>query len=90
VAEGAMDIKMERFLLEQKQLASTSAKILEVNLNHPIIMNISLKLEVNPDDADCAQLVNILFDQACIIEGEPIKDRAGFAKRLNKFLQHAL
>jgi molecular chaperone HtpG len=88
VAEGAMDIKMERFLLEQKQLASTSAKILEVNLNHPIIMNISVKLEVNPDDADCAQLVNILFDQACIIEGEPIKDRAGFAKRLNKFLQH--
>ncbi len=89
VAEGAMDIKMERFLMEQKQLASASAKILEVNLKHPIIINLASKLKANKDDSECGELVRILFDQACIIEGEPIKDSSAFSKRLNKFLELA-
>lgn len=89
VAEGSMDIKMERFLMEQKQLANSSAKILEVNLRHPIIVNLASKLKINKDDNECVELVKILFDQACIIEGEPIKDSSAFSKRLNKFLELA-
>ena len=37
VAEGAMDIRMERFMMEQKQLASKSKKVLKVNAKHPVI-----------------------------------------------------
>jgi len=88
VAEGAMDIKMERFLMEQKQLASISAKILEVNMKHPIILNLALKLQNNA--SDCQELVKILFDQACILEGEPVKDIAAFSRRMNKFLEMAV
>ena len=36
VAEGAMDMRMERFLIEQKQLKSASTKILEINSAHNI------------------------------------------------------
>ncbi|CAN0601161.1 unnamed protein product, partial [Ectocarpus sp. 12 AP-2014] len=36
VSDGAMDIRMERYLIEQKQLAGASAKILEINPNHKI------------------------------------------------------
>ena len=30
---------------------------------------------------------NLLFDQACVIEGQPVEDAGAFAKRLNYFLE---
>ena len=32
----------------------------------------------------------ILYDQARSIEGEPLKDPAGFANRINSFLEQGL
>ena len=32
------------------------------------------------------ELVFALFDQACIIEGEPVTDMGAFAKRMNNLL----
>jgi len=87
VAEGAMDIRMERFLIGQKQLVSSSAKILEINPKHPIINKMKLGLENGKNLED---LVRVLYDQACIIEGEPISDASGFSRRMNHFLQEAL
>ena len=88
VSEGAMDIRMERFLIEQKQLATASAKILEINDAHPIIKK--LAIEVKDGSETAADLVNLLFEQACIIEGEAVPDPAGFAKRMNEFLAKTL
>lgn len=82
VAEGAMDMRMERFLLEQKQIRAGTAKILEINPNHKIITNI----ENNIGTESSIDLVELLFDQACIIEGEDVYDVSSFAKRLNKLL----
>jgi molecular chaperone HtpG len=90
-SEGGMDIKMERFLLEQKQLASASAKIIEVNQQHPIIKKIASDLASNNDGNENTQeLIKMLYDQACIIEGEPVKDTSAFSKRLNLFIQKAI
>ena len=81
-----MDIRLERFLLEQKQINSATAKILEINSNNSIIkylndnyQNLSLK-EI------CTDKVKTLFDLACIIEDEPIKDSSDFSLRLQKML----
>jgi molecular chaperone HtpG len=78
VSENAMDIRMERFLIEQKQLNASSAKILEINANHPIIKKLACDMKED--------LVHLLFEQACIIEGEAVPDPAGFAKRMNEVL----
>ena len=86
VQEGAMDMRMERFLLDQKQLASPSLKILEINPDHAIILYLSKHL-TDPVAKDLAEL---LFDQACIIEGETIYDTSAFTKRFNTFLEKAL
>ena len=32
-------------------------------------------------------LVKILYDQACIIENQPVSDPASFAKRFNKIIE---
>lgn len=92
VGDGAMDMRMERFLIEQKQLAISSAKILELNPNHPIIKKIVDNLEKNDtnDNHITKQLAELIFDQACIIEGEPIHDVAGFSKRFSEILQKAV
>ncbi len=85
VAEGAMDIRMERYLKDQKQINSSFTKILEINANHPIIVKIAQEMK-NLDHALSDELVFALFDQACIIEGEPIADMSAFAKRMNNLL----
>lgn len=86
VQEGAMDMRMERFLLDQKQLASPSLKILEINPHHAIIVYLAAHLE----DASARDLTELLFDQACIIEGEAIYDTSAFTKRFNNFIEKAL
>jgi len=86
VQEGGMDMRMERFLLDQKQLASPSLKILEINPDHPIIAYLAAHLQ----DTYATDLAELLFDQACIIEGEAIYDTPAFTKRFNSFLEKAL
>lgn len=90
VEEGAMDIRMERFLIEQKQLLQSSAKILELNPKHKIIEKIYEDIGHNKNKEENEQLVKLLFDQACIIEGEPVHDAGSFAKRFTEILQRAV
>lgn len=87
VADGAMDIRMERYLIEQKQLASASAKILEINPSHKIVAKISKEVSEKNKDEENKQLVHLLYDQACIIEGEPVADAGAFSSRLNSLLE---
>lgn len=90
VDEGAMDIRMEKFLLDQKQIKASSLKILEINPSNPVIKNLSNKLESNSADDFTETLVKVLFEEACIIEGETISDTQGFSKRLNEIMLRSL
>lgn len=90
VEEGAMDFRFERFLVEQKQLPATSAKILEVNPEHVIIKSLAAKLNDSASITEVEDAAWILFDQARIVEGEEISDPAAFTRRLQTFLQKSL
>lgn len=86
VDSKGMDIRLERFLLEQKQLAAASAKILEINAENQIIKNLN---EIFKDEARveiAKDKVKTLFDLACIIEDEPIKDAGDFSRRLQQLM----
>jgi molecular chaperone HtpG len=89
VAEGAMDIRMERFLIDQKQLPHSSPKIFELNVKNPVVKYIMTSLSDDSKKTENEELVKLLFDQACIIEGEAINDKGAFSKRINNFLQKA-
>jgi len=89
VGEGDMDIRMERFLIEQKQLHKSSSKILEINISHPILCKMSDAISSNTDTMKYETILWLLFDQACILEGEPVKDVTKFSKRLIDLLQVA-
>ena len=86
VDSGAMDIRLERFLLEQKQIHSASAKILEINPNNKIVKNLSETYLDEAKKAESSDIVLTLFDLACIIEDEAIKDVKDFSRRLQKMI----
>jgi len=92
VDQGAMDIRLERFLREQKQLAATYAKILEINPDHAVIRSLARRIEAGStaDDATVRDIALVLLDQAKILEGEEVSDPAGFSERINSFLAKGL
>jgi molecular chaperone HtpG len=87
VDSKAMDIRLERYLLEQKQLNSASAKILEINPNNKIIKKLNKNYQNDDAKNDTKDSIQTLFDLACIIEDEPIKDAKDFSRRLQKLMK---
>lgn len=90
VEEGAMDFRLERFLMEQKQLSSASAKILEINPDNSIIRLLVSKLNNADALSDIENATWLLFDQARILEGEQISDTAAFMRRLQGSIEKSL
>ena len=90
VEEGAMDIRLERFLIEQKQLNTASAKILEINPEHSIIRSLVSKLTKSGSSSEIEDVTWMLFDQARILEGEEIIDPAAFTRRLQGLVEKSL
>jgi molecular chaperone HtpG len=92
ISEGGMNMKMERFLIEQKQIGSKSLKIFEINKNHHLISKISdaLKKDTSENFDDlkhefCEKVWN-LFDFTSIIQGEELFDPKEFSRRASKIL----
>lgn len=88
VGDNGMDIRFERFLVENKQIKESSKKVLEINPNHKIIVNLAKTFET--DLAKAKDIAHVLFDQANILEGEPVEDTAGFVKRMNFMVENFL
>jgi molecular chaperone HtpG len=86
VDSGSMDIRMERYLKEQNQLPTISAKILEINPNHAIIKSLSENLTDSTKIENVKDNIKTLFDQACISAGEEVIDIKDFTTRLNKLM----
>jgi molecular chaperone HtpG len=59
---------------------------LEINPDHEIVK----KLLANPEDARVADAAWLLFDQALLLEGVPLKDPAAFVQRLNRVLNQSI
>lgn len=86
VADGSMDIRMERFLREQKQLNYKSTKILEINPKHPIVSRMIDEYANTGENAVLDNMLHLLLGQACILEGEELEDVSSFAERMNNVL----
>lgn len=80
----SMDIRLERYLMEQKQIQGIAAKILEINPTNKIIKELNDKF-LN-DQENAKETVKTLFDLACILEDEPILNTKDFMKRVEKLM----
>ncbi len=87
VDAGSMDIRFERFLLEQKQIQSGTAKILEINPSNSIIKSLNDDYLDESKKSDASDKIRTLFDLACVIEDEPISDAKDFSRRLQSLMK---
>jgi len=89
VAEGrGPDRELERLLAMQERGTGTKP-ILEINTRHALVKAISAA-KLGGREADVADLAELLFDQACILDGEVPEDPAAFAARLNRLVVRGL
>ncbi len=88
VAGAGFDRELSRLLARQNR--SGGAKpILELNLRHPIVKAVS-RATVDARDEEVADLAELLFEEAKILDGEIPDDPAAFAKRLNRLVMRGL
>jgi len=81
--DGAMDIHLERMLKAHNQFDGLSARVLEVNPAHSLIKNMAERAGADGAGAALSDTVELLYDQARILEGETPDDPAAFAARLS-------
>lgn len=86
VGAGSMDIRLERFLLEQKQIQAGTAKILEINPDNPIIKSLNDDFTDEAKKSAATDTLCTLFDLACIIEDEPINNSKDFSRRIQSLM----
>ncbi|MEZ5934398.1 MAG: molecular chaperone HtpG [Alphaproteobacteria bacterium] len=85
--EHGMDMRLERFLKQHQQLGELSKRILEINPKHELIRRMAA---ADPASDQVGDLAELLFDQALIIEGEPLPDPGAFSRRMSSFLSKGL
>lgn len=92
VEDNSMDIHTEKLLVEQNRFSSYLPKTLEINSKHPIIQKLNNNLLSNKSNEVIAnnELALLIFDQACITDGQPLQSNIEFSKRINKVLDKAL
>jgi len=88
--ENDMDMHLQRMLAQHGQGEAEAKRILEVNGDHRVIEKLKGMAEKSGDSAVFVDASKLLFDQACIVEGEKIKDPAAFARRLSSVMESGL
>ena len=85
--ENAMDIHLENLLKKHKHLDQVTTKVLEINPDHKIIKNLSLLDFTNTKNkSKCAEVSDMLLNQAKIIEGIPLDDSKAFCQSINNLM----
>jgi len=82
VEENDMAISLQKMLKAAGQAVPMSKPILEINPQHPLVINIKSE----SDDGQFNDWANVLFDQALLSEGGQLDDPAAFVKRMNTLL----
>jgi molecular chaperone HtpG len=83
---------VERLLREAGHDVPQSKRIFEVNAAHAVIRNLATHLASDrtpEDDARIGEWIELLYDQALVAEGAPLRDPAAFARRVTTLLASA-
>ncbi len=68
----------------QSPMPMKATRILEINPNHPIFE--TLKTLYTSDKDKVKEVAEVLYDQACLIEGFAIKDPIAYSKKICELL----
>ena len=86
-ADEGISFEMEKVFAnmpEQRGMPMKATKILEINPNHPIFEK--LKALYTEDKDKVKEVTDVLYDQALLIEGFPIKDPIAYSRKICELL----
>ncbi|WP_420265020.1 molecular chaperone HtpG [Candidatus Magnetominusculus dajiuhuensis] len=87
--EGAIDPAMERMLRSMGKDVPKNMRTLEINPSHPLIEAMSTAIEIEKGEGAEA-LIDLLYEQALVLDGNKPKDPAAFAKRITELMLESL
>jgi molecular chaperone HtpG len=88
--EGALNPSLERVLRAHGKDVPVVRRTLEVNPEHPLIQGLLQVASREPDADRVRDWIELLYEQALLVEGTPIEDPHRFARRLTALLQQAV
>ncbi len=91
--EGGLDLHLERLLRRHGRLGhdAPAPRVLEINPAHPLVSRLAALAEAGGAGTTAVRdAAHLLFDQARIVEGEPVADPKAFAGRLVTMLEQGL
>lgn len=88
--ESGVDMHMERVLKVHQKYQGENRPVLEINPHHALIKKLAVLIEKDAGREDMKEAGLLLFDQARIIQGQPLKNPAAFARRMALFMERGL
>jgi molecular chaperone HtpG len=79
---GAPRPHMERMMREMHGGGPSSARILELNASHPVVVRLEAMYSASPDDPKLLDFADLLYGQVLLAEGKTPPDPARFARLL--------
>ena len=95
-AEARWSANMERIMKAQAfrddSMSSmmVGRKTLEINPEHPLVDDLRLRLDVNPQDPKITERVRLLFDVSLLTSGFSLSDPVLFGARIHGLMQRGL
>lgn len=87
--EYGMNANMERILKAMNQPVPDSKRVLELNPGHPIMKVMSDLFKEDQGDSRLGDYAELLYDQALLTEGSPIKDPLRFTRLVSELMVKA-
>ena len=86
ITEGsALAPHMERLFRAMNQAIPESKRILELNPDHPLIAALN-DMAADAENPDLKKYANVLWAQALLSEGSPLKDTAAFVRNVTELM----
>jgi len=84
--EGGLDPQMEKLLKSMGQEVPSQKRILEINPSHRVFEAMNTLIAREGNEAIVKEYIELLYNQALLLEGSKIKDPAAFAKAIAKLM----
>jgi molecular chaperone HtpG len=88
--EGGLDPQMEKLLKSMGQDVPSDKRILEINPSNQVFEVMNTLIEQGGNEQVLKEYIDLLYNQALLLEGSKLKDPAAFAKAVTKLMSEKI
>ncbi len=88
--ESAPGLHMEKLMKAMNKPMPETKNILDLNPGHSLIKALCAIYEKSPEDARIKEYVELLYDQALLADGKPVRDMSQFSRRMTELMSASI